>query len=106
MPSRNEPFGRVVIEAAIFDVPTIGENSGGLPEIITHGETGWLYSEGDFHKLAICIEDLFNSFQEVKQIGENAGRMVRDRFTMDQQIAQLLEIYRDVLPEHPIWQDK
>lgn len=103
VPSRNEPFGRVVIEAASFNVPTIGENSGGLPEIITHGETGWLYPEGHLESLGDRIEDVVNDPDWTKQVGENAGRMVRDRFTMERQMAQLTDIYRDVIPDHPAW---
>jgi len=39
----NEPFGRIIIEANSYGLPVIGSNRGGIPEIIKHGETGFIF---------------------------------------------------------------
>jgi len=52
VPSLNEPFGRVIIEAMANGVPCIAANAGGIPEIIDQGMTGLLYPPGDAYALA------------------------------------------------------
>ena len=42
IPSEKESFGLVAIEAMASGVPVIGSNTGGLPEVVEHGETGYL----------------------------------------------------------------
>jgi glycosyltransferase involved in cell wall biosynthesis len=48
MCSRSEAFGRVVVEAMAMGCPVIGTRAGGVPDIITHGENGFLYQSGDY----------------------------------------------------------
>ena len=40
----HEPFGRITIEAFAHGVPVITTDRGGLPDIVTHGETGWVFN--------------------------------------------------------------
>lgn len=47
-----EVFGLTVIEAFAFGKPVIASNIGGLPELIRHGETGWLVAAGNVEILA------------------------------------------------------
>jgi N-acetyl-alpha-D-glucosaminyl L-malate synthase BshA len=47
LPSEKESFGLVALEAMACGVPTIGSNAGGIPELVTHGETGFLAPIGD-----------------------------------------------------------
>lgn len=48
MPSRFESFGLVAIEGMSAGSPVIALNSGGLAEVIEHGESGWLFDEASF----------------------------------------------------------
>lgn len=50
-----EPFGRVVVEGMLARRPVIAANAGGVPEIIRHGETGWLTLPGDPGALAEAV---------------------------------------------------
>src|SRR5699024_404933 len=45
--SEQESFGLVILEAMACEVPSIGTNVGGIPEVINHGETGYLVELGD-----------------------------------------------------------
>ncbi|MEB3287682.1 MAG: glycosyltransferase family 4 protein [Vampirovibrionales bacterium] len=99
LPSKNEPFGRVIIEAMAYGVPVIGADSGGIPEIITHQDTGWLYPVGDIPALAdlitlLALEASTQKEGELRRIAQKAGRMVRERFTIEQQWRQLRELYK------------
>ncbi|EXX91249.1 N-acetyl-alpha-D-glucosaminyl L-malate synthase [Paenibacillus darwinianus] len=47
LPSEKESFGLVALEAMACGVPTIGSQAGGIPELVAHGETGYLAPIGD-----------------------------------------------------------
>ena len=47
MPSQFEPFGVVFVEAMLHGLPCIGSDRCAIPEIIEHGETGWVVPAGD-----------------------------------------------------------
>ena len=47
-----ESFGLVALEAMACGVPTVGSTAGGIPELITHGETGYLAPIGDTYSMA------------------------------------------------------
>lgn len=59
--SESESFGLVALEAMAASVPVLSTNSGGLPEVVLDGETGFLNDVGDFVQMAAnCIALLEN----------------------------------------------
>jgi len=57
LPSEKESFGLVALEAMACGVPTVGSNAGGIPEVVVHGETGYLADVGDTDEMAAgCIK--------------------------------------------------
>lgn len=52
MPSASESFGLSALEAMACEVPVISSNTGGLPEVNIHGETGYLSEIGDIEDMA------------------------------------------------------
>jgi glycosyltransferase involved in cell wall biosynthesis len=99
VPSLNEPFGRVVIEGMRAGVPCIAANSGGIPEIVTHQETGLLYPPTDTQALAETLRLALTHPELLVRLRENAGRMVRERFTIEEQLAQVMACYRELVEE-------
>ena len=97
VPSLNEPFGRVVIEAMQHGVTCVAANSGGIPEIIKDGETGRLYPPGDVATLSSLLARAIQTPDEMRRISENAGRMVRERFTIETQVRKLDACYQALL---------
>ncbi|WP_136606159.1 N-acetyl-alpha-D-glucosaminyl L-malate synthase BshA [Paenibacillus dokdonensis] len=52
LPSEKESFGLVALEAMACGVPTVGSLAGGIPELVVHGETGFLAPIGDTKRMA------------------------------------------------------
>lgn len=52
MPSESESFGLAALEAMACQVPVISSNTGGMPELNIHGETGFLSNVGDVDDMA------------------------------------------------------
>lgn len=52
LPSEKESFGLVALEAMACGVPTVGSLAGGIPELVAHGETGFLAPTGDTEAMA------------------------------------------------------
>lgn len=83
--SRSETFGLVYAEAQAAGLLTIGTNSGGVPEIIRHGETGYLFEPNDFGQLAKLLAHCAGSTAEMQQIGANARRHAVECYSYKQQ---------------------
>src|SRR5206468_12783338 len=52
LPSEAESFGMAALEAMASEVPVIATATGGLPEVVAHGETGYLLPVGDIDAMA------------------------------------------------------
>jgi glycosyltransferase involved in cell wall biosynthesis len=72
LPSENEAYGIVYLEAMQFGLPVIGTTSGGAKEIINHGENGFLIPPGDVKQLATHLSNLINMPDKLAVMGENA----------------------------------
>lgn len=97
LPSVNEPFGRVLIEAMLAGVPCLAADSGGVPEIIEEGVTGFLYPAADPLRLAECILWLLEDPGVLQRIRHNAGRMVAQRFNIEAQCRRIASCYEELL---------
>ena len=96
-PSYREPFGLSIVEAMAMRKPVIACNTGGVPEIITHGKDGWLVEERSVEAVAHGIDTLLKNRELCRQMGEHARATVRSRFTPVQQCATAVQRYADLL---------
>jgi colanic acid/amylovoran biosynthesis glycosyltransferase len=89
----------VVREAGAAGVPVIGTLHGGIPESIDDGRTGYLVPERDVEGLARRLRELLEQPSLRQQLGVAArSRMQRD-FDLTSRVAELTQIYDDVLGE-------
>ncbi len=58
LPSQSESFGLAALEAMACEVPVISSSVGGLPELVAHGETGYIAEIGDVERMARYAVDL------------------------------------------------
>jgi glycosyltransferase involved in cell wall biosynthesis len=78
--ARNEPFGRVMIEAAASCKPVVAYASGGSSEIIEDGKTGFLIADGDIETMAELTAKLLDDPGLRTGMGQSAGEHAARHF--------------------------
>lgn len=91
LPSENESFGLSALEAMSCQVPVIGTNAGGLPEVVEHGHTGWLEEVGDIESMAERGKQLLTNDHLREEMGRNARQVALERFHQD----KIVDMYED-----------
>lgn len=87
LPSENETFGQVFIEAMSCGVPVIGTKVGGIPEIISDSHNGFLILADDASILAQKIEILLNDESLRKRFIYAGIKTVQEKFTSVMQLS-------------------
>ncbi len=70
LPSEQESFGLTALEAMNCGVPVIATDIGGLPELVAHGETGYLFPIGETERMAEAAADLLQRSRATRTIRE------------------------------------
>jgi glycosyltransferase involved in cell wall biosynthesis len=84
VPSRQEGMGRVVIEAFSAGVPVVACAVGGIPEVVTDRETGFLVRDTTAESLAQCIREvMLGDPAKLRQIAANARRVWERSYTVE-----------------------
>jgi len=97
MPSDLESFGLVALEAMACGVVPVATNVGGVPELVTHGEDGFLEGVGDIEAQAARVVQLLTD-DDLHYRMRKAGRWNSSaRFCSDKIIPQYEKYYRDVV---------
>lgn len=86
LPSENETFGQVFIEAMACGLPVIGTKVGGIPEIISDSSNGYLIPPNDSSILAQMIEKLINDRSTRNKFIKAGIKTVEDKFTSEKQL--------------------
>ncbi|HLS23634.1 MAG TPA: N-acetyl-alpha-D-glucosaminyl L-malate synthase BshA [Pseudogracilibacillus sp.] len=97
--SEQESFGLVLLEAMACEVPAIGTNIGGIPEVIVQGETGYLVDLGDVKTAAKKAVDLLSDEDRLKQFRTSAFERARTVFHSKTIIKQYMNLYKRLLKE-------
>ena len=84
-----EGFGMVFAEAQASGLPVVSFVSGGIPEAVSHGQTGFLAPEGNWRKLAEYIVLLQRNATLWEQFSRNGRRLVERHFNLSMQTAKL-----------------
>lgn len=83
LPSRNDSFGIVLLEAWLHGKPVIGSRAGGIQEVIEEGQTGLLMPHGDVTALVGAISWLLDHPAEASRMGSQGRERVLDNWTWD-----------------------
>jgi hypothetical protein len=94
--TQNEGLGSGALLAMSAGVPVVASNTGGLPEIVVHRETGLLV-ENDAAAIAGAIRELRADPDLARRLGEAGRKRVQENFTVDHMVRRTMEVYRQVL---------
>lgn len=95
--SKEEGFGRTIVEAGALGIPSIGTRIGGIPELIDDGRTGWLVNEGDVEGLADAIEHAARDQAERLRRGEAARQRVINEFTIQAHVSHMIRVWEEAI---------
>ncbi len=97
VPSRMESLPTTVKEAFFLNVPVIGTNVGGIPELITNDETGILVPPENSAKLAQAINELLSDKEKAEKLATNGNTFVKNNMTWDVILPKYIQFYEDLL---------
>jgi glycosyltransferase involved in cell wall biosynthesis len=97
MCSRKEAFGRVTVEGMKAGKPVVGAGSGGTKELIRDHYNGFLYTFGDYHKLAEKVKYLCQHPDEARQMGANGKKWALEKFNIEHYTEEVLTVLRRVI---------
>jgi glycosyltransferase involved in cell wall biosynthesis len=97
--SGEEGFGRTIIEAGACGLPSIGARTGGIPEIIVEGETGWLVPPGDSAALAEVLVKAVGEGDLLRKMGGAARVRVGEKFALSAMVSGMETTYTEVCEE-------
>lgn len=90
-----------LLEAMAQGRPVVATAVGGIPEVISDGETGLLHGHEDAGHLASQVLSLLRSERRAVELGESGKRLVKTRFSMERFATSIADLYRAVLDGRP-----
>jgi L-malate glycosyltransferase len=97
LPSELESFGLAALEAEACEVPVIATRIGGIPEVVSEGETGFLSDIGDTEKMSDDVMKFLNDEEMRRDFGEKARESAVSRYGSELIIPQYIKFYEQVL---------
>jgi len=102
LPSRTEAFPIVLLEAASFAVPVIASRVGGIPELVSDGENGMLFTQDNQSELARCIKVLLDDPVAAQKMGERLSEHVKSNFSWASAFKKYLDLLENENAERQI----
>uniref|UniRef100_UPI004047FF07 glycosyltransferase n=1 Tax=Polaribacter sp. TaxID=1920175 RepID=UPI004047FF07 len=92
----NNPLS--ILESYAYGKPVIGSNIGGIPEIVQHNKTGYLFEQGSVSGLQeILVQANAISEEEYEIFSQNARCFAEDKFNPVKHYKELMNIYKEVI---------
>ncbi len=95
--SLNEGTPVTIIEAASTGVPVISTAVGGVPDLISDGETGWLVPSEDVAALTAAMAEAIADPDGAERRAQRQQQAILARFAIDRLVADLSQLYRELL---------
>jgi L-malate glycosyltransferase len=97
LPSESESFGMAALEAMASEVPVITTSSGGLPEVVVEGETGYLLPVGDVEGMAARAIEILGDDDLRARMGKRGRQLAVDRFDEQKIVPYYRQMYERVI---------
>jgi len=97
VPSRMESLPTTVKEAFYLNVPVIGTDVGGIPELIKNNETGIIVPPENPSKLAEVVNELLSDKEKAQKLATNGNTFVKNNMTWDVILPKYIKFYENLL---------
>ena len=94
MPSLAEGLGTSLLDAMAAAKATVASDTGGIPEAVSHGETGLLVPPRDHQALADAIVELLKDPRRRERMGYEGLERVKRIFSAERMVEKTLDVYR------------
>lgn len=88
-----ETFSLALLDAQLANLPVLGTNTGGTPEVVKEGETGWLCEPRSIDSLAATLKRALDDHGNWKKFGEHARNCVEQEFDLEVVVKDVLRRY-------------
>lgn len=96
LPSTNESFGKVIIEAGIAGLPSLATATTGASHIIIDGKTGFLVPLGDREAFVEVMVEMLEYPEQTKQLGDWARERYSETYAAAETIDHIIGLWREV----------
>ncbi len=98
MTSHSEGLPTVILEAYQYNVPTIAHATGGIPEIIEDGKTGYLIKENNLEEYQKVLNNLMTSPEKILELQKNiTDYLLHNDFSATRMVVEYHSIYQELL---------
>jgi N-acetyl-alpha-D-glucosaminyl L-malate synthase BshA len=97
LPSELESFGLAALEAQACEVPVIATRIGGIPEVVTDGESGYLSDVGDVQKMTADTLKLLRDEELRRSLGRRGRELAVQRYSSEIIIPQYIAFYEKIV---------
>ncbi len=99
LPSEEESFGLAALEAQACEVPVIATRIGGIPEVVSDGESGFLSNIADTEKMSDDTLKFVNDDEMRRAFGLRGRELAINRYSSEKIIPQYINFYEKVLSQ-------
>jgi glycosyltransferase involved in cell wall biosynthesis len=96
----SEAVCRVALEYMSFGVPVIASDVNILPDIVKHGENGWLYPHDSARTLAECLTECVIDAEKRKAMGICGAQNVRNELSLSAEVSRVIAFYEKIRSNH------
>lgn len=97
LPSQSESFGLSALEAMSCSVPVIASNVGGIPELISHGENGYVAELGDVRRMARYAIELLTNPKRWSTFSAKARESAVQKYDVNHVVPMYERLYSELV---------
>jgi glycosyltransferase involved in cell wall biosynthesis len=95
--SLTEGSPNALLEAMAARVPVVATAVGGIPEIVTHGQSALLVKPGDARSMAQSIAQLLENEDLAQSMVKQGHQLITERYSPEQRTHRLIEVYHEAV---------